>query len=100
MPIYEYHCESCDHQFELLLDVSKRGNPLSESCPCCEATTIKKGISIPITGANANLTADKVCPGFSRRLEEISKGPTINREAKRNLMAAASLRPSGHLRPR
>ena len=99
MPIYEYHCESCKHQFEVLLDMDERETPLKEPCPECDKKTVQKGISVPITGANANVTVDKMCPGFTRRIEEIANGPTINREAKKNLMAAASMRPRGHLRP-
>ena len=99
MPIYEYRCESCEHSFELLSDVDKRDYPLKESCPECKCKgTIKKGISVPITGADATLTMDKMCPGFSSKMNEIANSPVVNRAAKRNIEASASMKPSGHLR--
>tara|TARA_Y100000310_G_C20425597_1_gene688898 strand:- start:444 stop:749 length:306 start_codon:yes stop_codon:yes gene_type:complete len=99
MPIYEYHCESCSASFDLLLSVDKRDAPIKEPCPECECKgTIKKGISVPITGADATLTLDKMCPGFTRKMNEIANSPVVNREAKRNIEASASMRPSGHLK--
>ena len=99
MPVYEYYCESCEHQFEELLSVSKRDEPTEESCPICEENTIKKGVSLTLMGADATLTLDKQCPGFTNRMKEISKAPVINPSAKRNILAAADMKPSGHLRP-
>ena len=99
MPIYEYHCESCEHEFEELLHVSKRGEPLEEPCPECNEKTIKKGVSLTIMGADATLTLNKQCPGFTNKMEQIAKGPTINRAAKKNIEAAANIKPHGHLRP-
>ena len=100
MPIYEYHCESCEHAFDLLLNVNKRNEPLNEPCPECKCNgQIKKGFSVPITGANANVTPDKMCPGFSRKMEQIANSPVVNRTAKKNILAAAEMKPSGHLGP-
>tara|TARA_R110000824_G_scaffold325883_1_gene512786 strand:+ start:4010 stop:4312 length:303 start_codon:yes stop_codon:yes gene_type:complete len=99
MPVYEYYCESCDHHFEELLGVSKRDKPIKEPCPNCEEKTVKKGVSITVMGADATLTLENKCPGFTKKMEQIAKGPTINRAAKRNIEAAASMRPHGHLRP-
>ena len=42
MPIYEYRCESCGHQFETLQRISD--DPLKE-CPACENTALRKLIS-------------------------------------------------------
>ena len=99
MPIYEYHCESCNYEFEELLPVSKRDEPLESPCPECDEKNIRKGISIPLTGADANLTIEKQCPGFTKKMEEIAKSPVCNRAAKKNIEAATSIRPHGHLRP-
>ena len=67
MPIYEYHCESCNYQFEELFPVSKRDEPLELPCPECNEKNIRKGISVPLTGADANLTLEKQCPGFTKK---------------------------------
>jgi putative FmdB family regulatory protein len=98
MPLYEYYCESCEHSFEELLNVSKRDEPLKKPCTECGEKKIKKGISVPITGADATITLEKMCPGFSKKMEKISNSPVVNRAAKRNMMAAANMKPHGHLR--
>jgi putative FmdB family regulatory protein len=33
MPIYEYKCENCGHEFEEMLHFSERNNPLITPCP-------------------------------------------------------------------
>ena len=99
MPLYEYHCESCKHSFEELLNVSKRNEPIKTPCPECGEDKVKKGISVPITGADATITLDKMCPGFTKKMEQISNSPVVGREGKKNIMASASMKPHGHLRP-
>ena len=42
MPIYEYLCKQCGHEFETLQKVSDE--PL-KSCPACERDSLKKKIS-------------------------------------------------------
>lgn len=42
MPIYEYKCGSCSHQFETIQKFSDE--PLTE-CPACGAHTLKKLVS-------------------------------------------------------
>jgi len=43
MPIYEYHCEPCDHTFETLIrtdrDVAR--------CPSCGGLDVSKQLSVP-----------------------------------------------------
>lgn len=56
MPLYEYHCEDCGKEFELLV----RGNQ-TPSCPHCEGDHLAKRLSVPaapITSAGALPTAD------------------------------------------
>ena len=33
MPIYEYKCENCGHEFEEMLHFSERDNPIDAPCP-------------------------------------------------------------------
>ena len=33
MPIYEYKCEDCGHEFEEMLHFSERDNPINAPCP-------------------------------------------------------------------
>jgi len=42
MPIYEYQCQSCGHQFEKLQKIS---DPVLKQCPHCEKPELKKLIS-------------------------------------------------------
>ena len=42
MPIYEYKCQACSHQFELLV---RTGTTLA--CPACGAEQLERLISLP-----------------------------------------------------
>lgn len=42
MPIFEYRCQGCGHQFELL--VLKGTVP---ACPACAADTLERMVSVP-----------------------------------------------------
>jgi len=44
MPIYEYKCSKCEHQFEVIQRFSD--NPI-ESCPECNEKQVKKLVSAP-----------------------------------------------------
>jgi putative FmdB family regulatory protein len=44
MPIYEYHCQACGHDFEALQKASDA--PLIV-CPECSRETLTKGVSAP-----------------------------------------------------
>jgi putative FmdB family regulatory protein len=44
MPLYEYRCESCQHQFEV---IRKFSDPPLETCPSCGAATVVKLLSSP-----------------------------------------------------
>jgi putative FmdB family regulatory protein len=41
MPIYEYHCEQCDHEFEKLVFNSSE----KISCPGCKGKKVKRLMS-------------------------------------------------------
>lgn len=41
MPIYEYRCESCGHQFEKMVKIGAEIPP----CPSCEAANVRKLVS-------------------------------------------------------
>jgi putative FmdB family regulatory protein len=42
MPIYEYHCKSCDSEFETFV---RKRNAEPEACPECDAEEIERLIS-------------------------------------------------------
>ena len=43
MPLYEYHCEPCDHTFETLI----RGAGDLARCPRCGSVEVAKLLSVP-----------------------------------------------------
>ncbi len=43
MPIYEYHCRECDHEFEILQRIGEGANGLS--CPRCDRQDLVKQFS-------------------------------------------------------
>ena len=45
MPIYEYACRSCEHQFET---IHKASEPALTDCPECGETTLRKLLSAPV----------------------------------------------------
>ena len=52
MPIYEYRCEPCDHQFEALI----RSSSDVARCPKCDSAELAKQFSVPAsaqTGSGA-----------------------------------------------
>ena len=45
MPIYEYACRSCEHQFET---IQKASEPALTDCPECGDAALKKLLSAPV----------------------------------------------------
>ena len=45
MPIYEYACRSCGHQFET---IQKASEAALTDCPACGKATLKKLLSAPV----------------------------------------------------
>ncbi|CDI00969.1 MAG: zinc ribbon domain-containing protein [Candidatus Competibacter denitrificans] len=43
MPIYEYRCQSCDHELEVM---QKLSDPELSDCPTCGKPALKKLISV------------------------------------------------------
>jgi len=56
MPIYEYACKSCGHEFETL--VRSGATP---DCPTCRSTDLEKKLSVFATGGSAPESAAEAC---------------------------------------
>jgi putative FmdB family regulatory protein len=56
MPLYEYTCEKCDHEFELLI----RSSSDEPACPTCGTTKVVKQLSVP-AAHSANSSSLPVC---------------------------------------
>ena len=63
MPIYEYQCESCEHQFQKMLPISQCSDP--QNCGECGSGKTRKLIS----SVNFNLVGD----GWSGKNARIKK---------------------------
>jgi len=44
MPIYEYRCDACEHEFELLQKINERAK---RKCPQCGKLKLKKLLGAP-----------------------------------------------------
>jgi len=76
MPIYEYYCDDtkCNHQFEEVLSISRRDEPITNPCPECGMKTIKKGVSATTMGADMKMTPDKATGGdWSRLMDKVKR---------------------------
>lgn len=60
MPLFEYECRACHHQFELLVRESTR-----LECPSCQGTELEKQLSVFAVSA----------PGEGRGPRAMSPGP-------------------------
>lgn len=77
MPLYEYRCEACQHQFEALQKMSDE--PLVH-CPDCEAPALKKLVSAAgfrLKGEGWYETDFKT--GSKRNLADTSGGDTAKK---------------------
>jgi putative FmdB family regulatory protein len=72
MPLYEYTCEQCDNEFELLIR-SSHDKPTS---PTCGATKVIKQLSIPAAhiGGNSSLPVCEVPRGGGCGLPQCGTG--------------------------
>jgi len=41
MPLYEYACKECDHEFEVLVRASE-----TPACPSCHSTELQRRLSV------------------------------------------------------
>ena len=58
MPLFEYECRTCHHQFELLVREST-----TLECPSCRATDLEKQLSVFAVSAPAGRQASGPSPG-------------------------------------
>lgn len=72
MPLYEYHCSNCEHDFTLMRSISERKSPESEPCPECNELEVKQMISAPKI-AYTNPGSMKTTDSFNDRLKDIKK---------------------------
>ena len=97
MPIYEYNCSECNCQFDRYLSVTERETPVTEPCPECGETKVRKGISVTTMGVDMNCTPDRKTNGDWSKLVDKLKHGTPERYHKS--LDATSTRSGGKLGP-
>lgn len=66
MPIYEYHCENCGEQVEILVRSQTATPPI---CPRCGDTRLKRLLSLPHVIMGASRPAGHTCCGRAERCD-------------------------------
>lgn len=73
MPMYQYKCGSCEHEFTEVLKVDDRKIPCETACPNCEEKAVEMVISSPRIVSGVGNLHSKVSSNFRDRLKEIHK---------------------------
>ena len=45
MPLYNYKCKSCGHEFDKLLSLSRKDEPKQNPCPKCGEVSVQEHIT-------------------------------------------------------
>jgi putative FmdB family regulatory protein len=61
MPMYEYRCNECNHEFVLIVPVSFRDE--TQTCPACEGTDTERMVSAPANFGWDGATSGSSCGG-------------------------------------
>ena len=57
MPIFEYICKECEHQFEIIVNGSTR-----VECPSCKSKRLEKQLSIFAANVNGRSSSSRELP--------------------------------------
>lgn len=70
MPLYDYQCSECTHEFEIRLSMSSREEPTKNPCPnCFKENTITQFLpSAPAMGDSVSLGIVKPDRTFQREI--------------------------------
>ncbi len=64
VPIYEYHCDACDHEFEELVRSMDKG--LTAKCPSCGKAKANRRLSVFAARQSTKESQVPVGPGCGR----------------------------------
>jgi putative FmdB family regulatory protein len=57
MPLFEFRCQACEHDFEVLVRASEK-----PTCPTCDSTKLEKLLSAPAAHVAGGLSLAGGCP--------------------------------------
>jgi len=66
MPVYEYRCENCGEQIEVLV---RSGASTTLTCPNCGSPRLEKLLSVPYVISGERRPAGLTCCGRDERCE-------------------------------
>ncbi len=74
MPLYDYRCKECGHEFSDMQTISNMNVPVENPCPECNEQSIEKFLaSAPILGYNKMPSNYKMSDNFRDRLKVMSE---------------------------
>jgi putative FmdB family regulatory protein len=105
MPIYEYQCQKCQHQFETIRKIS---DPPLVTCPTCGADSLKKLVSKAAfrlkgggwyetdfkSGSKKNVLADEKTSGDEKKSGEEKEKKSGDGAASKDASKSASDAPA------
>lgn len=79
MPIYNYSCVSCNHDFDRFLSISNRDNPITEPCPNCSKLEVTKSLNrMNMFQFEKNLKPDDTFKDILKQIAKNNKHSTID----------------------
>ena len=73
MPLYDYECKACEHQFDELIPMADREKPTRRKCPECGKKKVKQILlGTPSIGDSVRLGITKTDDGFKEVSSRIS----------------------------
>jgi putative FmdB family regulatory protein len=73
MPIYDYKCTACNHEFTRISNIACRDEPEKEQCEKCDQKSIKKQVGVPAIGDSVRLGLRTHDDGFREVLSKIAE---------------------------
>ena len=81
MPIYDFKCEKCEHQFSEMKTIANRDEPLGEPCPECSESgcVVKEYLGAPAQMLDTNYRVDSKhnMGGLRDAMERMAERPGI-----------------------
>jgi putative FmdB family regulatory protein len=84
MPSYNYRCDSCAHEFELIKSVDDRHGPQTLPCPECSEKTVMLQMAAPAICSShrvSGTSSSKPQGDFIERMQQIKKGLSKDKRA-------------------
>lgn len=72
MPMYQYKCDSCGHEFSMRMKIAERKDPEGDPCSACLTRNIKFLVGTPSVSYSTN-PGMTTSSNFNDRMKEIKK---------------------------